>query len=271
VVTLDYFLVYMGIGVFTGLMAGLLGVGGGAIAVPLLLWVFDLQEINSEIATHMALATALAAMVLTSISSTYAHASKKAVLWPVFFKLNVGVIFGSIIGVVTVVEISGSALQIAFGIFLACLAIQMAFGLSPAPSAKLPSGPGLLGAGGVIGCVSMFFGIGGGSLTVPFLIYSGVTPVKAIGTSAALGLPIAVWGTVLYAANGWNHTLMPEYSFGFVYGPAVTGIIIISPIFARLGAKIAHRMNSDQLRQAFGVTLAIVAGMIVLQNLSRYL
>ena len=263
----DVFILYLAIGVLAGITAGLLGVGGGAVTVPLLLWVFKLEGIHQEVATHVALATSLAAMIFTSISSTLAHAGKGAVMWPVFLFLAVGVLMGSIVGVVSAVEISGTTLQIAFAIFLSYVALQMIVGFSASPRRQLPSTLGIVGSGSVIGCVSMYFGIGGGSLTVPFLSYCGVAPGRAVGTSAALGLPIALWGALLYGFSGWGQPLLPEHTFGYVYWPAALGIILTSILFAKLGATIAHRLKADQLRKVFGGVLVLVAVEMVVSNL----
>ncbi|MGD9662803.1 MAG: sulfite exporter TauE/SafE family protein [Porticoccaceae bacterium] len=264
---MEYLLIYMGIGALAGVFAGLLGVGGGAVTVPLLLWVFASQGISPEIATHMALATSLAAMIVTSISSALAHSAKKAVMWNIFPFLAAGVILGSVFGVMTAINISGAVLQIGFGCFLTYVALQTIIGFSAKASRSLPGKTGLASAGGIIGCVSMYFGIGGGSLTVPFLSYCGVPPGKAVGTSAALGLPIALWGTTLYIVNGWQNALMPEYSLGFVYGPAAAGIVLTSPFFAKLGAIIAHRLKPDHLRKVFGVVLMVIAVELLWNNL----
>lgn len=263
----EFFILYLGIGILAGVTAGLLGVGGGAVTVPLLLWVFDLEGINEEISTHVALATSLAAMIFTSISSALAHSAKDAVLWSVFRFLAVGVLLGSIVGVVSAVKISGATLQIGFALFLSYVALQMVVGFSAKPSRTLPSSSGLVGSGSVIGCVSMYFGIGGGSLTVPFLSYCGVAPARAVGTSAALGLPIALWGTLLYVFNGWGHPLLPAHAIGYVYWPAALGIVLTSMIFAKVGAAIAHRLKADQLRKVFGGVLVLIALEMLVSNL----
>lgn len=257
----------MAVGVVAGIFAGLLGIGGGAVTVPLLLWTFAAQGFDDDVATHIALATSLAAMVITSFSSALAHAGKGAVIWEVLLFLMLGVLLGSLFGVITAVNISGANLQIAFGLFLAYVALQMAFGFSPSPDRKIPGRPALLGAGGVIGCVSMYFGIGGGSLTVPFLSYCGVSPARAIGTSAALGLPIALWGSILYVISGWNNPVLPDGAVGYVYAPAAIGIVLTSAIFARVGANIAHRLKGAQLRRIFAIVLLVVAADLVWNNL----
>jgi uncharacterized protein len=264
---LDYLLLYMGVGVLAGLSAGLLGVGGGAITVPLLLWIFELRNMPDEVATHVALATSLAAMVFTSISSTLAHAGRQAVLWPVFGYLTVGVLLGSLVGVLTAISISGTVLQIGFALFLGYVGLQMLLGFSAGPHRRIPGSAGLIGSGGVIGCISMYFGIGGGSLTVPLLSYCGVPPAKAVGTSAALGLPIALWGSILYIVSGWQDSHLPEQTLGYVYWPAALGILLTSVLFARFGAQIAHKLKASQLRKVFGMVLGMVALEMLIGNL----
>lgn len=256
----------MGIGVLAGLSAGLLGVGGGAVTVPLLLWAFAAQGFEGSVITHMALATSLGAMIITSISSAMAHAKKGAVLWSTFAQLAAGVVLGSLIGVAVAVRIPGTWLQLAFGLFLVYVALQMIVGFSATASRKLPGAPVVVGSGGVIGCVSMFFGIGGGSLTVPFLSYCGLAPARAVGTSAALGLPIALWGTVLYAVSGWHTPGLPEYSLGYIFGPAVLGIVLTSALFAKVGAAIAHRLTAQNLRRVFGIVLLLVAADLIFNS-----
>ena len=178
------FLIYLVLGGFAGTLAGLFGVGGGMIIVPVLVYSFSLQGMNSDVLTHMAVGTSLATIVFTSINAIRAHHKKGAVRWHLFVWLTVGIVLGTVLGALTAAQISGAVLQKIIGVFAICVAIQMAFKLQPKASLGEP-GKSVLGvAGGVIGWASAIFGIGGGSLTVPFLVWRSVPMQQAVATSS---------------------------------------------------------------------------------------
>ena len=250
--------VYLILGAFVGLVAGLLGVGGGLIIVPVLIMLFQHYGFANEIITHLAVGTSLATIMLTSISSVRAHHQHGAVLWPVFWRLTPGIITGTLVGALLASFISSDALKIFFGLFELFVAAQMAFAIKPHAARTLPGLPGMSLAGNIIGAVSALVGIGGGTLTVPFLVWCNTTMQKAVATSSACGLPIAIAGALGFMLTGWQNPQLPSGSSGFVYWPAFVGIIITSILTAPLGARLAHRLPAATLKKVFAVFLAIL-------------
>lgn len=246
---------YLALGAFAGTVAGLLGVGGGLIIVPVLVVLFARQGIESSIIMHLAVGTSLATIVVTSISSVYSHHRHGAVLWRVFWRLTPGIVIGAWLGAWLASMLPTREFKLIFGVFELLVAAQMAFGFKPPPSSALPGGLGLAGAGSLIGTISAIIGIGGGSLTVPFLTWCQVKIHNAIATSAACGLPIAIAGSVGFMLTGSSQLSLPNYASGFVYWPAFIGIVIASALFAPLGAKLAHRLSTKKLRGTFAVFL----------------
>jgi len=251
-------LLYMALGAAAGVVAGLFGVGGGLIIVPTLVWVFHLLRLPDPLIMHLALGTSLATIIVTSLSSIRAHHRRGAVLWPVFWRLAPGLVIGTLLGSKLAGLLRGDTLRTIFGIFVLTVAAQIGFGFKPSAQRNLPGTKGMLTAGGLIGLVSAIVGIGGGSMTVPFLTWCNETIHKAVATSAACGLPIAVAGAVGYVFNGWGHPDLPPWSFGYVYVPALLGIGLISMLSAPLGAKLAHSLPTVTLRKVFAGFLGII-------------
>ena len=264
-------IIFLIIGALAGFAAGLFGVGGGTIIVPLLFIVFTQMGYSPDNIMHLALGTSLATIIVTSISSLMAHNKKGAVMWPVFKNLVPGLAIGCFFGAGIAGQISGLYLQIIVGVFLLWVAYNMFFGgkkqvnshvnnASNAESAnlELPSKPKQLAAGGVIGIASAIFGIGGGSLTVPYLTRYGVVMQKAVGTSAACGLPIAIAGALGFMFFGMQQQVDVPNTIGFVHIYAFLGISIMSFFTAKLGAKVAHILSPELLKKCFAVLLTIV-------------
>lgn len=251
-------LVYPLVGIFAGILAGLLGVGGGLVIVPVLVWVFSLQEIGSTHLMQLAIGTSLATIVATSLSSIRAHHAKGAVLWPLFRKLAPGLLLGAWLGAMVADKIPSDTLKIFFGVFVILIGLQMSLGLKPKPHRDLPGGGGLFGAGAVIGTLSALVGIGGGSLSVPYLTWCNVEVRKAVATSAAGGLPIALSGMLGFIVMGWGVSGLPAWSSGYVYWPAFAGIVVASAFTAPLGAKLAHSLPTTTLKRIFAVFLVFV-------------
>ncbi|MEH6627482.1 MAG: sulfite exporter TauE/SafE family protein [Motiliproteus sp.] len=249
---------YLLLGSVAGLIAGLFGLGGGLVIVPVLIISFEAQGMAPEVLTHVAVGTSLATIIVTSISSVQAHHQRNGVLWPVFWPLAAGIAVGAVVGVKTAGQLSGPNLQIAIGCFAIVMAIQMAFGLKPKPTRTVPIKPLLTLAGGFIGWGSAIFGIGGGSLTVPYLSWNNVKMQQAVGTAAACGLPIALMGALTNVHQGWQHPQLMEWSLGYVYLPAFFGIVLTSAWFAKVGAKLAHKLPADQLKRFFALLLFAV-------------
>ena len=267
-------LIFLIIGALAGFAAGLFGVGGGTIIVPLLFVVFTQMDYSPDSIMHLALGTSLATIIVTSISSLMAHNKKGAVMWPVFKNLAPGLALGCFLGAGIAGQISGLYLQLIVGAFLLWVAYKMFFtgkkpvanhssGANDVSSANyanpvLPSKPKQLAAGGVIGVASAIFGIGGGSLTVPYLTRYNVVMQKAVGTSAACGLPIAIAGALGFMFFGMQQQVDVPNTIGFVHIYAFLGISIMSFFTAKLGAKVAHILSPELLKKCFAVLLTVV-------------
>ncbi|MCL5668809.1 MAG: sulfite exporter TauE/SafE family protein [Gammaproteobacteria bacterium] len=245
-------------GVLVGVIAGLFGVGGGLIIVPVLVFIFHGQGIAPELTMHLAIGTSLATIMVTSLSSVRAHHRHGAVLWPVFRQLAPGIVAGALLGSYIVDQLPNATLRVIFGVFELLVAVQIGFGVKAAPHRQLPGWTGMSIAGVVIGKVSAIIGIGGGTLTVPFLMWCNVGIRQAVATSSACGLPIAVAGALGFIVAGWNETQLPAWSTGYIYWPAFAGIAAASVLFAPLGAKLAHTLPAEKLKRYFAIFLAFL-------------
>lgn len=246
---------FLFLGAVTGIFAGLFGIGGGGIMVPVLTFLFIKLAFPAEHLVHMALATSMAAIVPTAIASLRAHHKRKAVIWPVVFKIAPGILFGTFAGTFLASYLSATPLAIFFSCFMAFVALQMVLNRKPVPSRQLPGPLALTSVGSGIGAISALVAIGGGTLTVPFLTWCNIALPVAIGTSAAVGLPIAFSGAVGYAVNGWSIANLPAYTLGFIYWPAVLAMATASFFTAPLGAKLAHSLPIPVLKKCFAVLL----------------
>ncbi|QIL89957.1 sulfite exporter TauE/SafE family protein [Microbulbifer harenosus] len=260
---MEVLLLYLLVGMAAGTIAGLFGVGGGLIIVPALVLMFTAQGIAPEILTHMAVGTSLATIIITSISSIRTHHGKRAVDWKIVALMAPGILVGSWIGGVTADWLSGAWLQFLIGLFAVGIALKMWLdGLRkaelPTDGSRLPGKAGLTVVGAFIGWASAIFGIGGGSLTVPFLSRCHIVMQRAVATSAACGLPIAVAGALSFAVQGWSNPQLPQWSSGYIYWPAFFGIVLASTWFARLGAKLAHRLSPQLLKNCFAGLLFVI-------------
>jgi hypothetical protein len=252
---MEILLIYLAVGAFAGLIAGLFGVGGGLVIVPVLVYVFTQQGMDQGILVHMAIGTSLATIVFTSISSVRSHHKRGAVLWQVFWRLTPGIIVGALLGALIADWMPSSVLRRFFAIFEWFVGIQMIINRQTNPGREVPGPLGLLGAGGVIGTVSSIVGIGGGTLTVPFLVWCNTAMKNAVATSSACGLPIAMAGAVGFIVTGWSATESVKWSLGYLYLPALIGVAAFSILFAPLGARLAHSLPGAKLRRLFGIFL----------------
>lgn len=251
-------LTYLIVGVFVGILAGLFGVGGGLIIVPILDVMLTRQGISHEYIMHLALGTSLASIVFTSVSSFWAHHKHGAVNWPIVRRIVPGILTGTFLGSCIAARLSTTFLKIFFVIFLYYVAAQMLSGKKPKPTRQLPGIWGMFTAGNVIGVVSSFVGIGGGSMSVPFMVWCNIAVHHAIGTSAAIGFPIAVAGAVGYIYNGLSVPGLPPDTLGYIYLPALAGIVCASVLTAPLGARLAHSLPVEKLKKLFAVLLIIM-------------
>jgi len=254
---------YVVLGAVAGFFAGLLGVGGGAIMVPVLALMFAAQSFPETHLMHLALGTSMAAIVFTSISSLRAHHGHGAVRWPIVRTIAPGILLGTFLGAQLASLIPTRPLAIFFTLFMSYVAFQMLANIKPKPSRQLPGKFGMFAVGSGIGAISALVAIGGGSLSVPFMTWCNVKMHDAIGTSAAIGFPIAVAGTVGYLVGGWNATGLPQWSFGYVYLPALAACVVASMLTAPVGARAAHRLPVATLKKIFaGVILLLLAKMV---------
>ena len=256
---LEWILSFLVLGSFVGFMAGLLGIGGGGIMVPILTSIFLLQGVAVDNVVHLALGTSMASMVVTSYSSLRAHNSRGAVIWKVVKGMAMGILLGTFLATFLASYLSSLYLAIFFVFFMAFVSFQMFLNKQPNPSRSLAGRTGLFSAGSGIGAISALVSIGGGSLTVPYLTWQNVELKKSIGTSAAIGLPISIAGTLGYLVNGWGHSSVEAYTLGFVNLPAVLLISVTSFFMAPLGARFAHKLPVPILKKIFAVLLVILS------------
>ena len=258
-ISLAAVLAYLLTGALAGFFAGLLGVGGGVVVVPVLTVIFTGLGFPARDVLHLALGTSMATILFTSISSLRAHQAHQAVLWPVVRGLTPGILCGTLFGAQFATRISSRSLSIFFVAFMLFVAVQMIANLRPKPSRGLPGITGLSAVGAFIGGISSLVAIGGGAITVPYLIWCNVRPHTAIGTSAAVGLPIAIGGTLGYISNGWANPGLPVGSLGFIYLPGLAIILLASVLTAPLGARLAHRLPIKLLKRVFAGLLVVLS------------
>jgi uncharacterized membrane protein YfcA len=249
---------YAALGLFAGLLAGLLGVGGGLVIVPVLAGLFAMQGFADTVIMPLALGTSLATIAFTSLSSLRAHHRRGAVRWPLMVQLSVGIAAGGWLGGFVARWLGGPLLALLVGVFELLVAAHLLFGKAPLAHRSEPGRSHNLVAGSIIGLVSALLGIGGGTLTVPWLVWHGVAMREAVGTAAACGLPIAVVGAFGFVLAGAAVSGLPQGSSGFVYWPAVAAISITSVLAAPLGARMAHSMPQHRLKQAFALMIGVL-------------
>lgn len=253
-----WWLSYPILGAFIGFFAGLLGVGGGGIMVPVLTTLFVAQGFPRDSVVHLALGTSMAAIVLTSVSSLRVHHKHGAVLWDVVRQITPGILVGTFGATFIASRIPSAPLAIFFACFMAYVALQMLANIKPKPTRGLPGAAGMSAVGVGIGGVSALVAIGGGSLTVPFMTWCNVKVHNAIGTSSAIGLPIALAGTMGYLINGWQAPDLPAFSLGYMYLPALVLVSAVSVVTAPLGARLAHRLPVAMLKKIFAAVLLLL-------------
>jgi uncharacterized protein len=253
------------LGIATGFLAGLLGIGGGMLMVPFITIILTAKGFPGEYTVKMAVATSLATICFTSLSSVRAHHRRGAVLWPIVWLLAPGILLGSLLGAQVAVALPGKVLSILFAVFVAFSATQMFLNRRPKPTRTLPGRLGTFGMGGLIGLLSSLVGAGGAFISVPFMTWCNVKIHDAVGTSAALGFPIAFAGTLGYIWAGQGLPQMPPGSVGYLYLPGLIVVSMASMAMAPLGARTAHRMDIQPLRKLFAVVLYILAAYFLLR------
>ncbi|MGE4292547.1 MAG: sulfite exporter TauE/SafE family protein [Desulfovibrio sp.] len=262
---IEQLITYALLGAVAGILAGLFGIGGGLVIVPMLVLAFEWQGMDPNLIMKVALGTSLATIIFTSVSSTLAHNKRGAVLWKVVLGIAPGILIGTFLGAYSAHWLPTKFLQIFFTAFLYYVAWTMFTGKKPPASRTLPGNAGMFGAGNFIGLISSWVGIGGGTLSVPFLLWCNTSIHAAIGTASAIGFFIAVSGTLGYVLGGWGVVGVPGPSLGYISIPVMLGIVCVSVLTAPLGAKLAHSLDTKKLKRIFACLLIVVATRMLLK------
>ena len=256
------------LGLGTGFLAGLLGIGGGMLMVPFITIILSGRGVGPDLSVKMAIATSMATIIFTSISSVRAHHKRGAVRWELVRGLAPGIVLGGAIASLGVFALlKGTWLALFFAAFVSFSATQMFLDRKPAPARQVPGTAGLIGAGGVIGFLSGLVGAGGGFVSVPFMTWCNVAIHNAVATSAALGFPIALANVVGYVVSGQNVQDLPPYSFGYIWLPALGVIAVCSVVTAPIGARAAHKLPVKQLKRVFASILYLLAAYMLYKGL----
>ncbi|MCO7231316.1 MULTISPECIES: sulfite exporter TauE/SafE family protein [unclassified Cobetia] len=246
------------LGAVAGMIAGLFGIGGGLVIVPVLAAAFVLQGVAPEVLMHLAIGTSLATIVVTSLSSARAHHERGAVRLDWLKRLLPGLVVGTGLGVVLASELSGETLKMAFGVFVLLVAAKLGLDLKVGQMAQAPGRVGQFVGGSTVGVISSLFGIGGGTVMVPMLSSWQARMTEAVGTAAAAGFPIALTAALTNIVVGWHAPNLPEHAIGYVHWVAWLGIVLVSVPFARLGARLAHALPALLLKRLFALILVVV-------------
>jgi uncharacterized membrane protein YfcA len=258
----------LALGTCTGFLAGLLGIGGGMLMVPFMTLILSARGVDAALAVKMAIATSMATILFTSVSSVRAHHQRGAVRWDIVRTLAPGIVLGGLLAGAGVFSLlKGTTLALVFAVFVAFSATQMLLDRKPAPTRQMPGTAGSLGAGGVIGFISGLVGAGGGFISVPFMSWCNVAMHNAVATSAALGFPIALANTVGYVVGGWSMPSPLPGALGYLWLPGLAIIATASVTTAPLGARTAHAMNIRQLKKVFACTLYGLAAYMLYKSL----
>jgi uncharacterized protein len=255
---MGYLPAYLALGAIVGLFAGLLGIGGGVIIIVGLLEIFKHLNFPETHLMHMALGTSMASILFGSISSLRAHEQLASVNWSIVRALTPGILVGGFLATFAAAQAPSSLLKLIFAVFMLYTASQMFLNAKPKPNRDLPGRLGMLIAGAAIGAISSLIGVGGAAVSIPFMTWCNVTMHRAIGTAAAIGFPIALFGTLGYIVNGWHMPGLPENSLGFVYLPACIAIVIPSALIAPFGARLSHKLPVATLKKIFGCLLLVL-------------
>ena len=255
---MSFLILYALSGLVAGFLAGLLGIGGGLVLVPVLVVLFAMQGFPEPAIMPLALGTSLATIVFTSVSSMSAHHAKGAVDWRTVRRMAPGIVGGALASAALAASLSPSALKLVFPVYAGLAATQLICNVQPPASRQLPGPGGLAAAGGVVGGISVLAGVGGAVTSIPFLIWCNVPARVAIGTAAAIGLPVAVSGTLGYISNGLAVADLPDLSLGFVYLPALAAIVVATVVSAPLGARASHSLPVPLLKKGLAAVLYAV-------------
>lgn len=248
---------FLALGLIAGLLAGMLGIGGGVVIVPALIWIFQRHGLSPEIIPHLAIGTSLASIVFTSLSAIRAQQKRRAIDWPVVRLLAPATLLGGFASGYLAGFIPADMLKAFFAVFLLFVGTQFMLDWKPAAHWRLPGRGGLWGLG--IGSLSALLGIGGGNITVPLLHACNLDLKRAIAISTALGFPIALFGAVGFLLSGWGHALLPSGTLGYVSLPALAAIAGAAILTAPLGVRLAHDLPVKRLKRIFGVLVLVIS------------
>jgi uncharacterized membrane protein YfcA len=259
----------LALGAVVGFLAGLLGVGGGMMLVPVMTWLLTQRGVETGLAVKMAIATSMATILFTSLSSVRAHHRLGAVRWPVARSMAPGILAGGLLaGAGAFSVLKGQGLALLFSAFIGYTALQMMLDRKPRPGRELPGAWGLAGVGSGVGFISALVGAGGAFLSVPFMTWCNVPPRHAVGTSAALGFPIALASTAGYVISGWHLPSALPGAVGYLYLPALAIVAATSMLLAPLGARTAQRINVVVLKRLFALLLMALAASMLHRGLA---
>ncbi len=259
----------LALGAAGGLIAGLLGVGGGMVLVPFLTAMLGARGVPLDVAVKMGVATGMATIVFTSVSSQRAHHLRGAVRWDFVRSIAPGILIGALLASLGVFSLlKGQWLALIFAVFVAFSATQMLLGRQPKASRTMPGTAGRVAAGTGIGFLSGLGGAGGGFISGPFMTGCNVPMHIAVGTSAALGLPIALFNSIGYAISGWGLAGRPEYSLGYIWLPALATLVSCSVLTAPIGARLAHALDVRPLKRIFALLLYALAAYMLFKALA---
>jgi len=261
--TLSVLIPLLTAGALAGFLAGLFGIGGGLLIVPIVLWLLETRHLGGMHIQHLAIGTSFAVMACTTFSGALAHARRRSVRWDIVCRMAPAMVGGALLGSLLAARIPAHYLQLFFVAFVCAIALQMLCRYRPQTGRHLPGTVGICLSGGVIGLLSSWVGIGGGSLSVPFMMYCRVPVHQAVATSSVLAWPIAVSGALGYLFSGWNVPGLPAGAVGFWYVPCIVVLGACTVLFAPLGVKAAHRLPPAGLKRAFGVLMVVIGSQML--------
>lgn len=247
------------VGASAGFLAGLFGIGGGTVIVPIMVWLLGYWGIGGEYVQHLAIGTSFAVMVFTTFSGALAQHRRGAIRWEIVRNMSPMMVLGGILGSMVARYIPAAHLQLVFTVFIYALSVQLLLGFSPKPRETMPGRAMMMGVGSGVGVLSSWVGIGGGTLSVPFLLYCRSTIHQATATSAGLAWPMSVSGAVGYLLAGWSVEGLPAGSIGFWYAPAAAILAMGTVLFAPIGVRVAHRLPAPVLKKAVGWLMFFIA------------
>lgn len=265
---MEWYLAYLSLGALAGFFGGLFGIGGGTLLVPILWWLFEAQHFPAEQTLHLALGTSLAVIVFTALASLRKHHQHGAVNWAVVRAISPGILIGTLLGATFAALIPARGLSVLFALFVYVAAAQILLELRPNAARELPKWMGMTVMGLFTGALSSLVAIGGGTVVIPFLIWCNMPLRHAIGTSSAIGFPVALGGSLGYIAIALGQQNLPAPHLGYVYLPALFWVALASVATASLGAKLAHHLNISVLRKLFALLLLGLASKMLLKILS---